>query len=74
MIDYNAYTIYGNAIYDEPSKTLCTPYIRGVSEKLEKVCNALGIKTAFKPVKILWQTFMKVKTHLPEVKRRGVVY
>ena len=59
---------------EEPSKTLCTPYIRGLSEKLEKVCNALGISTAFKPVKTLRQTLMKVKTRVPEEKRRGVVY
>ena len=41
---------------EEPSKILCTPYIRGLSEKLEKVCKPLGINTAFKPVKTLRQT------------------
>ena len=59
---------------EEPSKILCTPYIRGLSEKLEKVCKPLGISTAFKPVKTLRQTLMKVKTHVPEEKRKGVVY
>ena len=61
------------AARQESSKTLCTPYIHGLSEKLEKVCSALGIYTAFKTAKTLRQTVMKVKTHVPE-KRRGVVY
>ena len=58
----------------EPSKTFCTPYIRGLSEKLEKICNALGINTAFKPAQTLRQTLMEVKIHVPEEKRKGVVY
>ena len=58
----------------EPLKTLCTPNVCGLSEKLEKVCNALVISTAFKPVKTLRQTLMKVKKRVPEDKRIGVVY
>ncbi len=35
-----------------------------------------GINTAFKPAKTLRETLMKVKTedHVPEEKRKGVVY
>ena len=61
-------------IHTRAIKTLCTPYIRGLSEKLEKVYDALGINTSLNPVKTLRQTLMKVKTHAPEDKRRGVVY
>ena len=34
-----------------PAKILCLPYVKGLSEKVERVCAPLGIKTAFKPVK-----------------------
>ena len=51
-----------------------TSYICGLSGKLEKVCNALAINTAFKPANTLCQTLIKVKTHVPEEKRRCVVY
>ena len=58
----------------ESSKILCTPYIYGLSEKLEKVCKALDFNTAFKPVKTLCETLIKVKTHVEEENRTGVVY
>ena len=39
---------------EESSKTFCTPYICGLSEKLKKVCNAIGFITAFQPVMTLY--------------------
>ena len=58
----------------EPVKTLCTPYICGLSEKLERVCTSLGVRAAFKPVRTLKQTLMRLKTRIPEERKRGVVY
>ena len=57
----------------EPVKTLCTPYICGLSEKLERVCTSLGVRAAFKPVRTLKQTLMRLKTRIPEGRKRGVV-
>ena len=57
----------------EPVKTLCTSYIRGLSEKLERVCS-LGVRAAFKPVRTLKQTLMRLKTRIPDERKRGVVY
>ena len=58
----------------EPTKTLCTPYVRGLSEKLERVCTSLGVRAVFKPVRTLKQTLMKLKARVPEERKRGVVY
>ena len=58
----------------EPTKTLCTPYIRGLSEKLERVCTSLGVRATFRPMRTLRQTLMKVKTRVAKEKKRGVVY
>ena len=54
----------------EPVKTLCTPYICGLSEKLERVCTSLGVRAAFKPVRTLKQTLMRLKTRIPEERKR----
>ena len=59
---------------DEPPKILCVPYIRGLSEKLERVCTPLGVRAAFKPMRTLRQTLMQLKNQIPEEKRRSVVY
>ena len=34
---------------DDATKILYTPYIRGLSEKMEKVCAHLGVKPVFRP-------------------------
>ena len=49
-------------------------HIRGLSEKLERVCTSLGVRAAFKPVRTLKQTLMRLKTRIPEERKRGVVY
>ena len=38
---------------DEAPKILCTPYIKGLSEKIAKVCAPLGVKPVFRPKKTL---------------------
>ena len=59
---------------DEPPKILCVPYIRGLSEKLERVCTPLGVRAVFKPTRTLRQTLMQLKNCIPEEKKRSVVY
>ena len=66
-----------NTAQDTPSeepKVLCLPYVRWLSEKLEKVCAPLGIKAVFKPSNTLRQSLVHVKKRLPEEKKRSVVY
>ena len=50
---------------DETPKILCTPYIKGLSEKIAKVCAPLGVKPVFRPKK------MQVKNRA-EADRSGV--
>ena len=57
-----------------PEKILCLPYVKGLSEKVERICASLGIKAAFKPVKTLKQALMKVKTWIPDESKRCIVY
>ena len=59
---------------DDPPKTLCTPYIRGLSEKIAKVCAPLGVKPVFRPKRTLKRELMQVKSRTPEQKQTGVVY
>ena len=54
----------------EPPKILCQPYVRGLSERLDRVCTPLGVKVAFTPMR----TLVNVKTPIPEEKKKGVVY
>ena len=66
-----------NTSQDTPSeepKVLCLPYVRRLSEKIEKVCAPLGIKAVFKPSNTLRQSPVHVKNRLPEEKKRSVVY
>ena len=55
-------------------KLLFLPYIRGVSEKIERICFHLGVKVISKSQDTLRQSLMKVKATRPEEKQRGVVY
>ena len=59
---------------EDAQKVLCTPYVKGLSEKIEKICTPLGVKPVFKPGRMLRQELMKVKTKTPEEKLTGVVY
>ena len=59
---------------DEAPKILCTPYIKGLSEKIAKVCVPLGVKPVFRPKKTLKRELMQVKNRTPEQKQTGVVY
>ena len=57
-----------------PQKTLCTPYVHGVSEKLNRICAPLNIRTVFMPARTLKQTLVKVKKRVPEEKKKAIVY
>ena len=59
---------------DDAPKILCTPYIRGLSEKIEKVCAPLGVKPVFRPKRTLKRELMQVKNRTPEQKQTGMVY
>ena len=59
---------------EDVPKVLCTPYVKGLSEKIEKICTPLGVKPVFKPGRMLRQELRKVKTKTPEEKLTGVVY
>ena len=53
---------------EEPPKTLHIPYVRGLSEKIEKSCAPLAVKAVFKPQSTLKQLLVKVKQKMPEDK------
>ena len=57
---------------------MCLPYVKGVSEKIEKICKAINattkVKAVFKPYRTMRQILMKVKNPVPAEKKKGVVY
>ena len=59
---------------EDPPMIMCLPYIQGLSEKLERVCSPLGVKTVFEPVRTLRQHPMRIKTCIPEERKTGVIY
>ena len=57
-------------------KILCIPYVRGLSEKIDKVCKSLNrvtVKTVFKPMRTLRQALVKVKNKIPAEMKKGVI-
>ena len=59
---------------EEKKNMLLLPYIKGVSEKIDRICAPLGIRTVFKSHNTLGQLLMKVKAETPEDLKKGVVY
>ena len=59
---------------EDTAKPMFLPYVRGVSEKLEKVCAPLGVKTIFRPQKTLRSIVMQVKQKTPMERKINVVY
>ena len=55
-------------------KVLYLPYVRGVSERIERRCRNLGVRTVFKSHNTLRQTLMNVKSRTPKECKRGAVY
>lgn len=59
---------------EECEKPLFIPYIKGVSEKIERVCHPLGVRVICKSQNNLRQALMKVKSTRPDDKKKRVVY
>ena len=59
---------------EERPTILCTPYIRGTSEKLEKVCAPLGVRVMFKPQRTMRSLLVQVKEKVPAENQKEVVY
>ena len=58
----------------EPEATAVLPYIRGVSEAIQRILRLVGIRSAFKPVCTLRETLVHVKDPVPMLNRQSVVY
>ena len=56
----------GRKTEEDPAKPMFLPYVRGLSEKLEKVCALLGVNTIFRPRKTLRSMLMQVKQKTPK--------
>ena len=54
--------------------SLFLPYIQGLSEKIQTACRKIGVRTIFKSRETLRQRLMKVKTRVPDVKKKEIVY
>ena len=59
---------------EERDKIICFPYIKGLSENLERLCHQLDIKFVFKSNRTLRSLLTKVKTKTRKEKIKGVVY
>ena len=58
-------------------KILCLPYVRGVTEKIDRVCRnikTVNLKLITKPHRTIRQTLVNVKNRVPEEKKTGVIY
>ena len=54
--------------------TLCLPYIKGLSETLQRTCQPLNIRVANKGTNTLRSILTKVKTPLDSYQKTGVIY
>lgn len=59
---------------DNKPNYLLMPYVKGISEKIERVCRPLNIKAIFKTTNTLRNHLMHVKQPRPMSKEKGVVY
>jgi hypothetical protein len=59
---------------EEKKKLLLLPYIKGVSENIDRVCAPLGVRSVFKSHNTLRQLLMRVKSKIPDDQMKGVVY
>ena len=59
------------------NRTLCVPYVRGLSEKIDNVCwsiKGVNMRAVFKPCRTIRQMLVRVKNGIPEDRRKGVIY
>ena len=57
---------------DQP--TLHLPYVKGISERIERVCRYLGTKSNFKSRGTLREALVHIKQPQPALKKKGVVH
>ena len=55
-------------------KFLHLPYVKGISERIERKCRHLGIRMTFKSRGTLREPLVQTKEPQPDQKRKGVVY
>ena len=64
-------------IKPQRQQTIHLPYVRSVSEKIEKTCGPLwtcGVKAIFKPQSSLKRQLVRVKQKMPIEKKKEVAY
>ena len=63
-----------NETVEEEPRICCLPYIRGLSENLERTCHHLNVKLVFKCTRTLRSLLTEVKSRTEEEKIKGVIY
>ena len=58
----------------ERPKLLYLPYLQGMSERIQRVCTKIGVRAVFKSNGTLRQLLTKVKSPVPEMRKKDVVY
>ena len=58
----------------EGERVLCLPYIKGLSETLQRVCRPLEVRIRHKATNTLRSLLTRIKTPLPETQKTGVIY
>ena len=59
---------------EEKEKTLVLPYVRGLSEAINRTCKTLGVETAFTSKPTLRSLLTQVKSKIPIENKVGVIY
>ena len=57
-----------------PPELLHLPYVKGVSEQIEKMCRPLGVKTVMKTADTHRSRVVKAKQAMPNSTKKGVIY
>ncbi len=58
---------------DPPDATFVIPYVKNLSEFIERILSHLNLRTCFKPLVTLRQILIHPKTKTPEYQKNGVV-
>ena len=58
----------------EGERVLCLPYIKGLSETLQRVCRPLKVRIRHKATNTLRSILTRIKIPLPETQKTGVIY
>ena len=58
----------------KPPPLLVTPYIKGLSEKIERRYKSMNIRTAFSSRRILRHELVRVKERVEPLNIKGVLY